>query len=206
MSKEDVNIAELRLDGEAVKPKYAEGLWEFENQREIGQDGAPTYVETIRDWLYTSFLIPYYKYCEAGNEITIHCNFNIYDYKQGSDDLKPGITTTIQRFENSNERMMKWMFRELILGVPHGRPWFFVQQFDLDSQYINSDLKSGDYSRGDLCEAVYSMLNDVIVRVRSEDPWWSEIKHEVFWDVKGPYPWHSADAVSYTHLTLPTKA
>lgn len=185
---------------EDSKPKYAEGLREFESQRGVDWDGAPTYVETIRDWLYTSFITPYYKYCEAGNEITFHCYFSIYEHhNERPDDLKPGITTFIPRHETISERQRNEIIRnctpstnfEQILGVSKNKfNWFFVHHFDLDPQYINPDLESSDDRWGDLIEAVKSMLNDVIVRVQSEDSWWSDIEHEVIWYGEwGPYPW-----------------
>jgi len=175
---------------EDSKPKYAEGLREFESQREVDEDGAPTYVETIRDWLYTSFITPYYKYCEAGNEIAFHCYFSITS--------EPGITTYIPRHETISESQRSEIINS-ILGDSRGviseqrntSYWFFVHHFDLDPLYIDSDLELSDEMITDeMIEAVKSMLNDVIVRVQGEDTWWSDIEHEVIWyGNRGPYPW-----------------
>ncbi len=176
---------------EDSKPKYGEGLREFESLREVDENGEPTYVETIRSWLYTSFLSPYYKYCEAGNEIAFHCHFSFTN--------EPGITMYIPKYETISE-IQRSEIIDSILGNNRGTIgsesnkfyWFFMQHFDVDPMYFDPDFAYTDPVITDAEEeAVQNMLNDVIVRVQSEDPWWSDIEHEVIMldTNRRPYPW-----------------
>ena len=176
---------------EDSKPKYGEGLREFESLREVDENGAPTYVETIRSWLYPSFLSPYYKYCEAGNEITFHCHFSFTN--------EPGITMYIPKYETISEIQRSEIIASILgdgwstIGSESNKfYWFFMQHFDVDPMYFDPDDDlTGPAVTDAEKEAVQNMLNDVIVRVQSEDPWWSDIEHEVIMlDAnRRPYPW-----------------
>ena len=66
-----------------------------------------------------------------------------------------------------------------------------MQHFDVDPMYFDPDFAfAGTRITVAEEEAVQNMLNDVIVRVQSEDPWWSDIEHEVIMlDTNRPYPW-----------------